>query len=441
MTTLQLWGRFTRATGPRATDVLSVVAFAFASAAALMVGAGILAFWQRTNADPMDWIASTTAVLSLVAGALLLPAIWTLSQSAVRLAITRRDARLAVLRLTGATRAQVMGMTLVDTLVQTVAGVVLGIGLYFALVPLISLMPFGGQPFAGGELVLHPGLIAIVAGAVVSIALASALSSLVAVSLSPLGVAQRVKGARPHLVRLALIVLVAIVWIAVTTIAEVAPIEMIQQETWVIFMVIMMALVGLGIAFVGPLVMWLIAYIVASFARRAETLIAARNIMDDPRSAFNAVGPLALGVMAGGLASLASMFAGMDADQSLVDLTMGAMLTVGIAGVLGAVFAGVSQSARILDNRDALRTQHLMGMETSVLVSSTMRGSVIPVATLIGTSVAGTLLLMAPFFGLLQATATPVLIWLGIVAAAVALIFVATWISTLLLPAVTRAAR
>ena len=441
MTALRLWGRFTRATGPRATDVLAVVSFAFATAAALLVTGGILAFRERTLADPFDYVAQSTSILSYVAGALLLPAIWTLSQSAVKLAITRRDARLAVLRLTGATRAQVAALTLIDTIVQTLVGVVLGIGLYLALVPTISLLPFGGAAFAPGELLLTPGLIAIAAGAVLSIALASALGSLAAVSLSPLGVAQRANGARPHLIRIALFVLVSAVWISVMLIGRIAPTALFGADGTAIFMLVMMAMMGVAVAVIGPLVIWVIAWITATAARRAETLIAARNIMNDPRGAFNAVGPLALGVMAGGLASMATMFSGAQADQTLVDLMLGALLTVGIAGVLGAVFAGVSQSARILDHRDALRSQHLMGMETRVLVSSTMRGSVIPVATLIGTSVVGTLLLTAPFLAFMTASATPILAWLGIVVIAVALIMIATWISTLLLPAVTRPAR
>ncbi|MGO1610074.1 MAG: FtsX-like permease family protein [Agrococcus casei] len=441
MIAVKLWGRFLRSTGLRATDVLAIVAFAFATAAALLVGGGILAFWNRTLADPSDYVSNNTAVLSLVAGALLLPAIWTLSQSAVRLAITRRDARLAALRLVGATRGQVAGMTVLDTLLQTLSGVVLGIGLYYALVPAVSLLPFGGDAFAGGELLLPIAYVGLVVAAVLSIALVSAISSLVAVSLSPLGVAQRTKGAKPNLIRIALLVVVAGVWIAVTQFAGLVPANFMTEQGWMIFMLVMMTMMGVAIAVIGPLVVWFIAFLFAAGARSAQTLIAARTIMDDPRSSFNTVGPLALGVMAGGLASLASMFNGVeDGDQMLTDLTIGAMLTVAIAGVLGAVFAGVSQSARILDRGDAFRSQHLMGMETGVLVSSTMRGAVIPVATLIGTSVAGTLLLMLPFMGFLAGNATPVLVWLGIVVAAVALIMLATWISTLLLPRVTRVA-
>ena len=441
MTTLKLWARFARATGPRATDVLSVVAFAFATAAALLVLGGILAFYERTLADPFDYVAEGTSVLSFVAGALLLPAIWTLSQSAVKLAITRRDARLAVLRLSGATRGTVVGLTLIDTVVQTVLGILLGIGLYLVLVPAITLIPFGGAPFAAGELLLTPSLIALAAAAVLSIASASALSSLAAVSLSPLGVAQRATGSRPHLIRIGLFVLVTAVWLVVMLAGDVSPTALFGDDGLAIFMLVMMAMMGVAIAVVGPLVLWVIAWITASLARKAETLIAARSIMGDPRAAFNAVGPLALGVMAAGLASMATMFSGETGDQMVNDLLMGALLTVGIAGVLGAVFAGVSQSARILDHRDSLLTQHLMGMETRVLVSSTMRGSVIPITTLIGTSVAGTLLLTAPFLAFMNTSLWPLLAWLGTVVAAVALLLLATWISTLLLPAATRVAR
>ncbi|WP_404799867.1 hypothetical protein, partial [Agrococcus baldri] len=90
MTAVRLWARLLRATGPRATDVLSAIAFAFATAALLAVLGGVNAFRLRLETGAVD-AASGGFVLTLafVAAALLLPAVWTLAQAAVRLAIAR----------------------------------------------------------------------------------------------------------------------------------------------------------------------------------------------------------------------------------------------------------------------------------------------------------------------------------------------------------------
>ena len=51
MSAVRLWARLLRATGPRATDVLSAIAFAFATAALLAVLGGVNAFRLRLETD------------------------------------------------------------------------------------------------------------------------------------------------------------------------------------------------------------------------------------------------------------------------------------------------------------------------------------------------------------------------------------------------------
>ena len=79
-----------------------------------------------------------------------------------------------------------------------------------------------------------------------------------------------------------------------------------------------------------------------------------------PSSAFRFLLPVA--VMAGGFASLAPAMSG-GIDQLSVDMATGAALTIAIAGVLGAVLAGIAQSAKVLDQRREHQAMHRMGVE------------------------------------------------------------------------------
>ena len=73
MTAIALWARLARATGPRATDVLSAIAFAFATAALLAVLGGVNAFQVRVAEGRVDRFDGELIVtLALVAAALLL---------------------------------------------------------------------------------------------------------------------------------------------------------------------------------------------------------------------------------------------------------------------------------------------------------------------------------------------------------------------------------
>ncbi|MCR8670095.1 hypothetical protein NWP09_02900, partial [Agrococcus sp. HG114] len=89
MSAVRLWVRLARATGPRATDVLSAIAFAFATAALLAVLGGVNAFRARLEDGRVEQSSGALVLtLALVAAALLLPAVWTLAQAAVPVSFT-----------------------------------------------------------------------------------------------------------------------------------------------------------------------------------------------------------------------------------------------------------------------------------------------------------------------------------------------------------------
>lgn len=418
MSTLRLWARLARATGPRATDVLSAIAFAFATAALLAVLGGVNAFRLRLETgavEPGD--GGLVLTLAFIAAALLLPAVWTLAQAAVRLAVARRDDRLAVLRLAGATRGQVTAMAVLDALAQAVVGVVAGAGLALAVTPALAQIEFQGMPFAPGELLPPVWVWLAAAGAVMATALAAALASLRRVHVTPLGVAQRTRAKRLSLWRIAGFGLAAAAYVAVVVL------DLIPAELSV--SIALLAIVVLSYSLIGPLVIQGIAWLVAKAARKPATLLAARRVVDDPRGAFNIVGAMAIAVMAGGFASLAPVMAA-PGDALSVDISTGAALTIAIAGVLGAVLAGIAQSAKVLDQRREHQAMHRMGVDLPVMRAALVRQVTIPLVVGVGGAAGVALLLILPMFMFWIASPDSVITWVLLTIGAVVVTLGAT---------------
>lgn len=418
MTALRLWARLARATGPRATDVLSAIAFAFATAALLAVLGGVNAFRMRLETGAVERAdGELVLLLAFVAAALLLPAVWTLAQAAVRLAVARRDDRLAALRLAGATRGQVTAMAVLDALAQAVVGVLVGAVLALAVTPAIAMLEFQGMPFTVGELLPPAWVWLAAAGAVIAIALVAALASLRRVHVTPLGVAQRVRAKRLSLWRIAGFGLAAAAYVAVVVL-DVIPLEMS-------FSIALLSIVVLSYSLIGPLVIQGIAWLVAKAARRPATLLAARRVVDDPRGAFNVVGAMAIAVMAGGFASLAPVMAA-PGDALSVDIATGASLTIAIAALLGAVLAGIAQSAKVLDQRREHQAMHRMGVDLPVMRAALVQQVSIPLVVGVGGAAAVALLLILPMFMFWIQSPASVLTWALLTLAAVGVTLGAT---------------
>ncbi len=418
MTAVRLWWRLLRATGPRATDVLSATAFAFATAALLAVLGGVNAFRVRLETgvvDPAD--GGFILTLAFVAAALLLPAVWTLAQAAVRLAIARRDDRLAALRLAGATRGQVTAMALFDAVAQALVGVLVGAMLALAVTPGIARIEFQGIPFTVGELLPPAWVWIAAAGAVVGIALVAALASLQRVHVTPLGVAQRVAEKRLSLWRVAGFGLAVAAYVALVVL-DLIPVEMSV-------MIVLLSIVVLSYALIGPLAIQGIAWLVAKGAQRPATLLAARRVVDDPRGAFNVVGAMAIAVMAGGFASLAPAMAA-PGDALATDMATGAALTIAIAGVLGAVLAGIAQSAKVLDQRREHQAMHRMGIDLQVMRGAIVRQVTLPLLVGVGGAAGLALVLILPSFMIWMQSPSSVLTWALMAAGAVVVTLGAT---------------
>ncbi|HUX69163.1 MAG TPA: hypothetical protein VMV41_01495 [Cellulomonadaceae bacterium] len=397
----QLWWLVRRRSAGRSdpqasTSVLAVIAFGATTAVLLVVLGGIDAFDRRAVGLPPSDVERTYPVLARVAAALPLIPLVTLGGAAARLVVARRDARLATLRLCGATTAQVAVLTLLDAGAHAVVGGFTGILGYAVLLPAVAQLRFEGRTFHLSELwVGVPTLLAAV-GAVTVVALLSAVSSLRRVAITPLGVAARVRPAGLRAVRLVTMLPVAVVFGVVTRSGVKVP------------LVVLVGLLVLGAAtinVVGPFVASVQGRIVAARAGDVATLLAGRRLMDQPRTAWRSVGGVSLATF---IAGLASVMAVLDTSssrsatdhQDVADLSTGAMLTLAIAGLLAAVSTGVLQSGRVIDQRDEYRSSALAGTDLAVLDKARMKETLLPLYAAIGTALVAVGLLLVPAMGM-----------------------------------------
>ncbi|XVX21537.1 FtsX-like permease family protein [Actinomycetota bacterium] len=396
MSTLRLWWllRHHELKGARLTSWLPVIAFGVTTASLLVAVSGLLAFDGRRTTGlsdapgPSDPAALYTVLAALAVGLMAVP-ILTLGGLAARLSVSRRNQRLAQLRLAGATSGQVGVFTIAETTLQAGVGAIGGIAAYLALVAALARIPFLGGHLGVDELWVGPVVVVAVAAAVVLLAATSGLVSLAAVAVTPLGVASRVSPARLSLLRVAATGLMLLVWVAV-------PGGMGQVGIGVLCAVLVATVASINL--VGPWAMMLFGHVVARLARRPAMLLAARRIVDDPRSAWRTTSTMGLGVL---LATLATVTDGIttspDDDLPYLgqDMATGALITLAIVSVIAATAAGVVQAARVLDQTPQYRALAYAGTDLATLHRARTLEVALPLAVTVALTLGFSLLLFA----------------------------------------------
>ncbi|MBD7919963.1 hypothetical protein H9657_16960 [Cellulomonas sp. Sa3CUA2] len=400
---LALAPRLQRAGGrdSRTTTVLAVTAFAVSTALSLSVVAALLGFMERA-AHPTTGLERDAGgfyvTLAVVATILLLVPLLTLGGGAARLGVARRDARLAALRLLGATPREVVGLTLVDTALQGLAGAVAGTALYGALLPVWTRIPFQGRPFTAAELWVGVPVVLLAWLAVPLLAVVSGAVSLRRVVVSPLGVAQRVSRPGLKAVRVVVAVLAFVAFMVVSVIGQSFAAVLVG-----------MLLAGLAVAFltlnaVGPWALGVLGRVRLWRARTPEQLLAARRLLDDPRAVWRVVGGLGLASFVAGCLAVVPVLVsgpGTDPDDATVsaDVLTGALLTLAITFLLAAVSAGIAQAASVLDRRRELSLARLAGVPTELFDGVRRREVLVPVVLVSVGSATAALVMFFPLFG------------------------------------------
>jgi hypothetical protein len=216
-----------------------------------------------------------------------------LINTATRLAATRREERLAALRLVGATPRQVNVVASVDAVVTASAGVVIGVLAFLAIRPLLESISFSGVQFFGYT--VTPTLWGYLAMAVI-VPLLAALSSLVSlrrVWITPLGVSRRTTPRPPGWWRVLPIFAGIPLFIAPLVSNPGNP------DGTPAFIGLFLIMAGLVLG--GSWLTMQIARILARMARGPSALLAARRLSDNPKGAFRTSAGLVLAVFAGSL--------------------------------------------------------------------------------------------------------------------------------------------
>ena len=268
-----------------AASVLPVTAFGIVTALLLTVIGGAQTFWTWTDDEGVLYQA-----LAVIALALLVVPLVSLGGAAARLSARRRDDRLATLRLLGATPAAVSALAVIESAVLAAVGAVAGVVVYLAIVPLLGLIEFRGEPLgASGVLLPWPVLVAVPFG-IAALAALSAVLGLRQVVISPLGVRTRQEAPRLHWVRVVIGVVVVALAFGVMSVLQVAPTAMVILGMLAFAFGGTIAVLNL----VGP---WVIRLVASGQAKRAKTparLLAARTVLESPKGAWRQVGGVAM---------------------------------------------------------------------------------------------------------------------------------------------------
>lgn len=468
MSTFALWRLFHRhgrSSSTGHTSVLAIIAFAAATAIFLTVLGGVhgfmwrasadhtigcmfnetvcapgtLAAWQHRVANPTD-PASYAAGYVMLAGfacMLLVVPFVALAGSAARLAASRRDARLAALRLVGATTSQVVRLTAFDAAGQALAGSLIGTLGYCALMPLIMLLRFQNQRFTFEQLwVGAPALVATVVGVAV-LALVSSLITLRRVAITPLGVTNRVASSLPSAWRAAIFVLV--MFAAVIVFKNPAMLAGFGMGETMIYAVVI-GFVLLCFALFNLLGSWVVTARAKSKARHpkdAATMIAMRRILDNPKRAWRNVSGIALAVFNAGITSICGFLGSASAADSsndpatlfLRDIGTGGLLTLIFAAVLAAVSSGVMQAGSVYDQVNEYRMLVLEGTDAKTLNRARFLEVLTPLNIVVIVAGGCSMLLMAPLFAASMTKPATLLSFFGGLALCYALVAIGAFAS------------
>lgn len=261
-------------------------------------------------------------VLSIAAAAILFPVLIFIG-IATRLSAARREQRFAAMRLVGATPRQISVISAVESTVASAAGTVAGFGLFFLMRPLLAPIPFTGSPFFLSDLSLNlTDILCVAIGVPVAAAVAARLA-LRRVQISPLGVSRRVTPRAPRAYRL-IPVFAGLAELTYFVYAGRPSTTPGQVQAFMTGILLVMA----GLIYAGPWLTMVGSRVMARRTSRADVLIAARRLSDNPKSAFRSISGLvlalfvtsvAIGVIASINANQAGPRAGVQASSTLVD--------------------------------------------------------------------------------------------------------------------------
>ncbi|HTI27225.1 MAG TPA: FtsX-like permease family protein [Kutzneria sp.] len=256
-----------------------------------LTGLGGKVGYAADNAD-MLYLLTRIGMVVLIVPCLVLVA------SAARLTATRRERRLAALRLAGATPTQVIAMAAIETVVGAVLGSVIAVLAAEPLSHLTAQIPWGGGTWQPGDFTSGPLFTAFIAVLAPVLVVGAAVLGLRRVVDKPLSTAAEQTRRKISPARLLGLVLAGAVFLLGTTVAT----NQIGGRDRFTVVLVGLGAVGLALVLAGPVVTALVGrYFVARW-RKPSTLLAGRRLLGDPVASFRAAAGVVVAVFAGSLA-------------------------------------------------------------------------------------------------------------------------------------------
>ncbi|MDR6938585.1 ABC transporter permease [Arcanobacterium hippocoleae] len=255
----------------------------------------VVSSWNVADEDFSLSVLIIRAVLYLGLTIILFPVALLISVAA-KLGSVQREQRYAALRLVGATNRQVFWIVTIEALIASVLGYIIGIGLYFAVHPLLSQIRFGSSR-------MWPSMISVgiwhyLGTAIFTFALVYFANgwSLRRLSTSPLGLARRQEmEKKPSFFRiLPLIAGMGIfIWVWLTTKENDGNVNTI----WFILGAVVLCMFGLTIS--GTWITAMVAKVFAKFARKPTSFIGWQYVRSHASRISRSVAGVVLALFAG----------------------------------------------------------------------------------------------------------------------------------------------
>ena len=382
---------------------LPVVAFAVIATIILDVTGGAVMMWHLPGDNSGFYkLTSTIAVILLV-----LP-LMTLAASAARLSARRRDDRLSSLRLVGASSHLLRVVALTEAGLQALVGSILGITGYVLCLPLLGQLSFNGGKVGADSILLRPIPVAGVILTLVLLALVRSAIGLRKVDVSPLGVRMRSQPRSVSWVRLAVGGAIVLLIVFSKAVLGLLGHQTGMVGVYVFIAVILAAVVELA-NIIGPKLLAMYFQHRLQRAKDATDLVAARQVLENPRAAWTQVASLGAVCVVGMLGGTgAAMMQTINNDPQATksarivgeDLQTGVILLIIFAFATVACSVGVNQASAILDRRSVEVGLDIVGMDLQAQDKVRRITVISPMRFAMVTGIIATGLLLVPATGI-----------------------------------------
>jgi len=255
--------------------------------------------------DPLD--LGALLLIMVVTSTLLLP-IWLFVATATRLSAATREARLAAVRLAGATESQVRWLAAAEAGIAALIGSMLGVPLFLAIRPFLASGPIGGIHMFPADLAPPLGVAAALLITLPTLAVVMSLATLRRLVVSPLGVTRHAR--RSHAGWRWIVVLGAGVCVLAWSASQHSDLKRLGDVVTFVLVGGSLALIGFGLVGTATWSAWAAARRLAGSVRSVPAILGLRRLEAEPTSVSRVVGGVALlialvGVVQSGLMGVA----------------------------------------------------------------------------------------------------------------------------------------